>query len=73
MIFLSCNWKPAISEFTDKSTSAERRYRDSENHGFNYIRLRIFNDPLPATVATAKKGFCDLAYTKQWPNAPKPG
>jgi len=33
-------------------------------HGFNYVRLRIFNDPAADSGYSPKKGFCDLAHTK---------
>lgn len=36
-----------------------------KDHGFNYVRLRIFNDPGRDSGYSPKKGFCDLAYTKQ--------
>jgi arabinogalactan endo-1,4-beta-galactosidase len=32
-------------------------------HGFNYIRLRIFNAPANPKGYSPKKGFCDLAHT----------
>ncbi|MFZ4057557.1 MAG: beta-galactosidase GalA [Ferruginibacter sp.] len=32
-------------------------------HGFNYIRLRIFNDPANADGYSPTKGFCDLKNT----------
>lgn len=32
-------------------------------HGFNYIRLRIFNDPANPKGYSPGKGFCDLAHT----------
>jgi len=34
-------------------------------HGFNYIRLRIFNNPAADSGYSPKKGFCDLVHTKQ--------
>ena len=34
-------------------------------HGFNYIRLRIFNNPAADSGYSPKKGFCDLEHTKQ--------
>ena len=34
-----------------------------KDHGFNYIRLRIFNDPARDSGYSPKKGFCDLAHT----------
>jgi beta-galactosidase len=33
-------------------------------HGFNYIRLRIFNDPARDSGYSPGKGFCDLENTK---------
>lgn len=36
-----------------------------KNHGFNYIRLRIFNNPAADSGYSPKKGFCDLEHTKQ--------
>ncbi|HLY70282.1 MAG TPA: glycosyl hydrolase 53 family protein [Puia sp.] len=35
-----------------------------KDHGFNYIRLRIFNDPAADSGYSPKKGFCDLDHTK---------
>jgi beta-galactosidase len=32
---------------------------------FNYVRLRIFNDPARDSGYSPKKGFCDLEHTKQ--------
>jgi arabinogalactan endo-1,4-beta-galactosidase len=34
-------------------------------HGFNYIRLRIFNQPANPKGYSPKQGFCDLEHTKQ--------
>jgi beta-galactosidase len=36
-----------------------------KDHGFNYIRLRIFNDPATDSGYSPKKGFCDLQHTLQ--------
>src|SRR3954453_23612743 len=36
-----------------------------KDHGFNYIRLRIFNDPAADSGYSPAKGFCDLQHTKQ--------
>jgi len=36
-----------------------------KDHGFNYIRLRIFNNPSADSGYSPKKGFCDLDHTKQ--------
>jgi beta-galactosidase len=35
-----------------------------KDHGFNYVRLRIFNDPAREGGYSPKKGFCDLEHTK---------
>lgn len=34
-----------------------------KDHGFNYIRLRIFNDPARDSGYSPGKGFCDLEHT----------
>lgn len=36
-----------------------------KDHGFNYIRLRIFNNPAADSGYSPKTGFCDLEHTKQ--------
>jgi beta-galactosidase len=36
-----------------------------KDHGFNYIRLRIFNNPSAEKGYSPGKGFCDLEHTKQ--------
>jgi arabinogalactan endo-1,4-beta-galactosidase len=36
-----------------------------KDHGFNYIRLRIFNNPAADSGYSPGKGFCDLLHTKQ--------
>lgn len=35
-----------------------------KDHGFNYVRLRIFVDPQNDSGYSPQKGFCDLAHTK---------
>lgn len=45
----------------DKATDALKILKD---HGFNYIRLRIFNNPR-ADSGYSKKGYCDLEGTKK--------
>ena len=39
--------------------------RIMKDHGFNYIRLRIFKDPARDSGYSPGKGFCDLAHTLQ--------
>jgi beta-galactosidase len=36
-----------------------------KDHGFNYIRLRIFKDPQQDSGYSPGKGFCDLTHTKE--------
>lgn len=36
-----------------------------KDHGFNYVRLRIFNEPARDSGYSPNKGFCDLEHTKQ--------
>lgn len=37
-----------------------------KEHGFNYVRLRIFNDPARDSGGySPKRGFCNLEYTKK--------
>jgi len=36
-----------------------------KDHGFNYIRLRIFNNPAQPKGYSPNRGFCDLEQTKQ--------
>ncbi len=36
-----------------------------KDHGFNYVRLRVFNDPARDSAYSPGKGFCDLAHTLQ--------
>jgi beta-galactosidase len=36
-----------------------------QDHGFNYVRLRIFHNPALDSGYSPKKGFCDLEHTKQ--------
>ena len=34
-----------------------------KDHGFNYIRLRLFVDPSNDSGYSPEKGFCDLQHT----------
>jgi beta-galactosidase len=36
-----------------------------KDHGFNYVRLRIFNDPARDSGYAPGKGYCDLQHTLQ--------
>ncbi|MEO7311885.1 MAG: glycosyl hydrolase 53 family protein, partial [Chitinophagaceae bacterium] len=51
-------------KFSDKGVEKDAILILKE-HGFNYVRLRIFNDPANDSGYSPKKGFCDLEHTKQ--------
>jgi beta-galactosidase len=51
-------------KFYDKGTSKDA-IQILKDHGFNYIRLRIFNNPAADSGYSPKSGFCDLEHTKQ--------
>ena len=51
-------------KFSDNGTPADA-IEIMKAHGFNYIRLRIFNEPANPKGYSPKQGFCDLEHTKQ--------
>jgi arabinogalactan endo-1,4-beta-galactosidase len=51
-------------KFTDKGVPKDA-IEILKDHGFNYIRLRIFNNPARDSGYSPQKGFCDLEHTKQ--------
>jgi beta-galactosidase len=51
-------------KFSDKGVQKDA-IEILKDHGFNYIRLRIFNNPAADSGYSPKKGFCDLEHTKQ--------
>lgn len=51
-------------KFTDKGVEKDA-IQILKDHGFNYVRLRIFNDPGRDSGYSPGKGFCDLANTKK--------
>ena len=51
-------------KFSDKGVQKDA-LAIMKDHGFNYIRLRLFNDPATDSGYSPKKGFCDLPNTKQ--------
>jgi len=52
------------TRFSDKGANKDA-VQILKDHGFNYIRLRIFADPAADSGYSPKKGFCDLAHTGQ--------
>lgn len=51
-------------QFSDKGTTKDA-ISILKDHGFNYIRLRIFNEPANKDGYSPGKGFCDLQHTLQ--------
>jgi len=51
-------------QFSDKGVKKDA-IAILKDHGINYIRLRIFNDPAGDSGYSPGKGFCDLAHTLQ--------
>jgi|GEM_PF-64042 len=51
-------------KFSDKGVEKDA-IQILKDHGFNYVRLRIFNNPALDSGYSPKKGFCDLEHTKQ--------
>jgi beta-galactosidase len=50
--------------FSDNGTEKDA-IQILNDHGFNYVRLRIFNDPARDSGYSPRRGFCDLANTKK--------
>jgi beta-galactosidase len=51
-------------KFSDKGVQKDA-IQILKEHGFNYARLRIFNDPSRDSGYSPGKGFCDLENTKK--------
>ncbi len=51
-------------KFSDKGIEKDA-IQILKDHGLNYVRLRIFNDPANEKGYSPGKGFCDLEHTKQ--------
>ena len=49
-------------KFSDKGVEKDA-IEILKDHGFNYVRLRIFNDPARDSGYSPNKGFCDLENT----------
>ncbi len=68
MLGADISFLPQLEErgirFSDKGVEKDA-IQILKDHGFNYIRLRIFNDPANDSGYSPKKGFCNLDYTKQ--------
>ncbi len=68
MIGADISFLPQLEErglkFSDKGVEKDA-ILILKDHGFNYVRLRIFNDPARDSGYSPQKGFCDLAHTKK--------
>ena len=66
MIGADISFLPQLEEtgirFSDKGVPKDA-IQILKDHGFNYVRLRIFNDPARDSGYSPGKGFCNLAYT----------
>ncbi|WP_375435414.1 arabinogalactan endo-beta-1,4-galactanase [uncultured Hymenobacter sp.] len=51
-------------KFSDKGQQKDA-IQILKDHGFNYVRLRLFNNPAADSGYSPQKGFCDLAHTLQ--------
>ncbi len=51
-------------KFSDKGQKKDA-IQILKDHGFNYVRLRIFNDPSRDSGYAPGKGYCNLDYTKK--------
>ncbi len=52
-------------KFYDLDGKEKDAIRILKDHGLNYVRLRIFNDPARDSGYSPKLGFCDLHHTLQ--------
>ncbi|RYZ16723.1 MAG: hypothetical protein EOP49_51395, partial [Sphingobacteriales bacterium] len=68
MLGADISFLPQLEErgikFSDNRTQKDA-IQILKDHGFNYVRLRIFNDPAQDSGYSPKKGFCDLEHTRQ--------
>jgi beta-galactosidase len=68
MLGADISFLPQLEErgikFSDKGVQKDA-IEILKDHGLNYVRLRIFNNPAADSGYSPKKGFCDLAHTLQ--------
>ncbi len=69
MIGADISFLPELEDKGMKFYDTDGKQKDAieilKEHGLNYVRLRIFNDPAQDSGYSPKKGFCDLEHTKQ--------
>lgn len=68
MLGADISFLPELEEkgmkFSDKGQQKDA-IQILKDHGFNYVRLRIFNEPARDSGYSPGKGFCDLTHTLQ--------
>ena len=52
-------------KFYNKDGQQEDVFKILKDHGFNYIRLRVFDHPENSVGYSKGRGFCDMAHTMQ--------
>lgn len=69
MLGADISFLPELENRGMKFFDTDRQEKDAvqilKNHGLNYIRVRIFNDPARDSGYSPKQGFCDLQHTLQ--------
>ncbi len=69
MLGADISFLPELEDKGMKFFDADGKQKDAisilKDHGLNYVRLRIFNDPARDSGYSPQKGFCDLEHTKQ--------
>ena len=67
MLGADISFLPQLEDRGMKFYDTDGKQKDAvmilKDHGFNYIRLRLFNDPARDSGYSPKKGFCDLEHT----------
>lgn len=67
MIGADISFLPELEEKGMKFYDLDGKQKDAiqilKDHGLNYVRLRIFNDPARDSGYSPTKGFCDLQHT----------
>ncbi|MBC6489868.1 beta-galactosidase GalA [Flavihumibacter stibioxidans] len=68
MLGADISFLPQLEEqgvkFSDKGVEKDA-IQILKDHGFNYVRLRIFNDPARDSGYAPGKGYCNLDHTKR--------
>ncbi len=69
MLGADISFLPELEDRGMKFYDTDGKQKDAiqilKDHGLNYVRLRIFNDPARDSGYSPTKGFCDLPHTLQ--------